>query len=387
MPFNSGIQRVARCLGKALEDHGHDVIPVKAGNEVVPLSADEARHLERWGGPTARYFDKLPTPTSDDWLFIPELVAPLLPTGSNPAAWAKSHGMKSAAIFYDMIPLLHREIYSDFVVNSLIDFWRTFPALDLAIPISKTVEGDLRTFLLYHGLQSPPIRTALLPGEIPGTKRSAAVRAREQGEPLNLVAVGTWEPRKNYPRIIRAVGAARDRGADIRLTIIGRKCSNEYPDLEQEIEREARKVGAGAVQLNGFLEDKEVARIMDAAHATVFGSWLEGFGLPVLESIWNGLPCVCHNGSSIGEIAPGGGTVMVDIQNEHAIADAFVRIATEDGLYQSLAQGAVARPIKTWKQYGREVAESLAEHLEDDESPAALLKNPLTRSYWEGAPY
>lgn len=382
-PFNSGLQRVARCLGKSLEDLGYEIIPIKAdesGDNVVPLSYDEARHFERWGGPTARFLDNLPKPNKHDWLFIPELAAPLRPNGSSPTAWAKGFGMRSAAIFYDMIPLHHREIYTDYVVNSLIDFWRTYPDLELAIPISKTVEEDLKKFLLYHGLKCPPIKTILLPGEIPETKRSTSVRQYPPGEPFNLVAVGTWEPRKNYPRLIRAVGAARNRGVDIRLTIVGRKCSLEYPELEREIIACAKKVGDDVVRLNGFLEDNEVNQIMASAHATVFGSWLEGFGLPVTESIWNGLPCICHNGSSIGEIAPGGGTIMVDMQDECAIADAYVRIATEQGLYQVLAQEAVTRPVKTWEEYGRQVAEELEKHLPRP-LPLILRYSPFGREF------
>lgn len=358
--FNSGLQRVARCLGRALEQLGNEIIPVKAsGKRVVPLERNEAMWLARWGGPGPRVLPSLPQPSPNDVLLIPELVSPLQPAGSSPMEWAKKHGMRSAAIFFDMIPLHHREIYPDHVVQALIGFWRAFSELDLAIPISRTVEADLKNFLLFQGLPCPPIQSILLPGEMPGVPRNQEARSPRDGEPFHLVAIGTWEPRKNYPRLIRALGLARQKGADVRLTIIGRTCKEQFPELDAEIKQLAGQVGNDAVSLNYFLEDAEMSAILRRSHATIFGSWLEGFGLPVMESIWNGLPCICHNGSSIAEIAPGGGTVMVDMTDVNAIASAITSVASDRGLYAQLVREAIERPVKSWAHYGAEVDQVL----------------------------
>ena len=85
------------------------------------------------------------------------------------------------------------------------------------------------------------------------------------------------------------MAAKKRAGRPIELTIAGRRA--DYDELNAEIEELA--VEAGAV-LAGNVSDGELQELHAAAAATVFGSWEEGFGLPVLESLWHGLPCLCH---------------------------------------------------------------------------------------------
>ena len=53
---------------------------------------------------------------------------------------------------------------------------------------------------------------------------------------------------------------------------------------------------------------------------TVYPSLMEGFGLPILESLWHGKPCVCGGNSARLEVARGGGCLTVDQTSENAIA-------------------------------------------------------------------
>ncbi len=358
--FNSGIQRVARCLGRELQNFGYELIPVKGtAGGVHPLSRRETKFLEKWGGPSAKARFTLPEPRDGDILLIPELVSPLLPENEGPIGWARKRGMKVAAIFYDMIPLLHRENYPEHIVAPLIEFWKHLAGADIVLPISKTVAKDFLQFKTYHGLFHTGVDTILLPGEIPGTPRCKTARTHPGKEPFRLIAVGSWEPRKNYPRILRAVLDARDQGENIHLTIVGRDCGHTHPELNAEIFRLAEQIGEDSVSLNFFLEDEVLRTMVEASHATVFGSWLEGFGLPVLESIWNGLPCICHNGSSIGEIAPGGGTIMVDMLEEREITSAIISLSSDEARYSELVNEALKRRVKTWTGYGIDVFQAL----------------------------
>ncbi len=100
--------------------------------------------------------------------------------------------------------------------------------------------------------------------------------------------------------------------------------------------------------------------LLDSVHATMFGSWEEGFGLPVLESLWRGLPCLCHDGSAMAEVAAGGGVLAVDMLDEAAIARGMARLAGEDGLLERLGREAVERPIRDWDDYAHDVLAALA---------------------------
>ena len=108
------------------------------------------------------------------------------------------------------------------------------------------------------------------------------------------------------------------------------------------------------------LRYRALLALFDRSDATVFCSWEEGFGLPVLESLWRGLPCLCHDGSAMAEVAPGGGVLAIDMLDEAAIARGIARLASEAGLMERLRREAVARPIRTWEEYGRDILSAMA---------------------------
>jgi glycosyltransferase involved in cell wall biosynthesis len=358
--FNTGVQRVTRSLAATLQKAGVEVIPVKwDGAQMAPISQAEADNFARWGGPSLKPPSNITTDLRNEWLIIPEITFPVVPPGSNVARLGKSLNMRVAAIFYDMIPLKTPELYNDETFAMLSDYWRTFMSVDIAFPISKTVEMDLTTWIKENGGSAPFTVPTLLAGEIPGiAKATTAHPMPRQGDPFHFLAIGTWEPRKNYPRVIRAFLTARQKtGKDIRLTIVGRKEQERFPDLHAEIMGLAAN-GNDAIRLHDFMDETKLNRLFHSSHATLFGSVLEGFGLPVLESLWRGLPCICHNGSALAEVAPGGGTIMVDMQDEEDIVRG-ISLLTKHDVYTKLSNEAVQRPIRTWDQYQASVLRTM----------------------------
>lgn len=358
-PFNTGIQRVVRSLGRALCDLGVELIPVKwdaAAGRMATLAPDEAAILAQWGGPPARPLPHLPRDLAGAWLLVPEIAVPSPPPGSNPARLARSLGMRVAGIFYDLIPLKMEHLYPPGTVPGFAEYWRLFSDSEVALPISWTVAADLRRYLSGQGLSLPAIVPCPLAGDL-GTPRRSDVRAASSG-PLRLLATGTLEPRKNYPRLLRALIAARRLAParPIHLAIVGRSAG--YKDLDADIRSLIAE--AGNVAWHDHASDAQLLALFDQSDATMFGSWEEGFGLPVLESLWQGLPCLCHDGSAMAEVAVGGGTLAVDMLDEAAIARGIARLASEDGLLDRLKCEAVARPIRTWDDHARDILAALS---------------------------
>ena len=351
-PFNTGVQRVTRLLGAALQRLGVELVSVKwdeTTQAMVPISSEEAAHLAKWGGPRPQPSSDVPENLAGDWLLLPEITIPVVPPGSHVARLARSRGMRIAAIFYDLIPAKMPENYPPTALEHLSAYWRGFAEVDVALPISWTVVADLHRWLRDERLPTPSIVPCPLSGEGAGVPRKTAPPA--DGEELRLLAVGTWEPRKNYPRLLRALAAAQARAQrSIQLTLVGRRAG--FIDLDAEIERLAAAVG---VEVHDHVTDEELLALHEASVATIFASWEEGFGLPVLESLWRGLPCLCHTGSAMAEVAPGGGVLQIDMQDEGAIAEALVRLADDTGLLAQLGAEAVARPIRCWDEYAEDV--------------------------------
>jgi glycosyltransferase involved in cell wall biosynthesis len=325
-PFNTGVQRVTRRLAAALGRRGVEVVPVKwdaAARRVAPISDAEAEALARFDGPPTRPGrPPLPERLAGEWLLLPEIALGDSAPEGGPLGFARRLGMRTAAVFYDLIPEKMPENYPAVALEALHAYWSDFASADLALPISWSVSADLARWLSARSLHLPAILPCPLAGDVGGPRATEPPAAPAGDEALRLLAVGTWEPRKNYPRLLRALLAAQRRSARrIELVLIGRRAG--FAELDAEIERLAAETGT---ELLDHAEEAELHRRQRRAHATVFASWEEGFGLPVLESLWHGRPCLCHHGSAMAEVAPGGGTLPVDMEDEAVIAAALLHL-------------------------------------------------------------
>lgn len=113
-----------------------------------------------------------------------------------------------------------------------------------------------------------------------------------------LLMVGVWMSHKNIPRILRAFQSMRKTHSRLKLVITG-KHQPGYVDVHQlVIDLNLQD----AVILPGFVPDTLLPALYEEAHALVFASLYEGFGLPALEAAAAGTPVVASNISSVPEI-------------------------------------------------------------------------------------
>jgi hypothetical protein len=104
----------------------------------------------------------------------------------------------------------------------------------------------------------------------------------------------------------------------------------------------------------GIVDDFTLHRLYKESTFSVYPSVIEGYGLPILESIWHGRPCICFGEGVMAEIASEGGCLTTDVTNEGALLDAIYRLATDRELFRRLSKEAVTRRIKTWEDYTKE---------------------------------
>lgn len=147
-----------------------------------------------------------------------------------------------------------------------------------------------------------------------------------------VLFVGTPEPRKNLPRLLKAYAAARQQGVKHALVLVGAGGWGEF-DLAEAIC--ALDLGS-CVLCRGRVSDAELGALYAGATALLMPSLYEGFGLPALEAMSVGTPVIGSEGSALPEVVRDGG-LLVDPHSVDSIAAAIIRLCTDTVLQEELA--------------------------------------------------
>ncbi len=157
-----------------------------------------------------------------------------------------------------------------------------------------------------------------------------------------ILAVGTIQPRKNYPRLIKAIDLLREQFS-VELVIAGQPAW-----MAEETLSAARK--RNYVRLLGFVKDEDLPTLYRQADVFVFPSLYEGFGLPPLEAMACGTPVVASSSSSIPE-AVGDAGVLVDPLDVTALAEALQQVLTDTALRSQLRERGLRRAATfSWRR-------------------------------------
>jgi glycosyltransferase involved in cell wall biosynthesis len=178
-----------------------------------------------------------------------------------------------------------------------------------------------------------------------------SIRRRHNLPHRFMLYVGTIEPRKNLPRLIRAFAAARKAGIAHDLVCVGPYgwSSRDLTDVIDECD--VRK----QVHFTGYVPAEDLAAIYNLAEIFVFPSMYEGFGLPVVEAMACGVPIITASTSSLGEIASGAAET-VDPGDTIALTSAIIRLATDPARRAELRALALARARNfSWARAAREM--------------------------------
>ncbi len=204
---------------------------------------------------------------------------------------------------------------------------------------SEATRRDLLDTFPAPGLEG---RVTVIP-EGPGIDGSESGAALPDGvQPPFLLFVGTIEPRKNLPRLLRALRRLRRRRPVPPLVVAGR------PGWAYGTTLDLLRADPG-VRLLGHVDDPTLAALYRGATALCMPSVYEGFGLPVLEAMVAGLPSLVGNQGSLPELA-GGAALEVDPTDVGSIADGLARLLDDDALRARLiAEGRERARHFTWE--------------------------------------
>ncbi len=390
---NSGVIRVTRQLAREFQLQV-DTTFVRWDDEAggyVHLTEEEYDCLAQYNGPQpsadavvssrkkrlrlGERFDGLPA--KHTWLCFSETVrAPVMAAGQE---FARRQGWKVAAVFYDAIPTLHPEFVQDRqVLENHADYMRRLADCDMVVPISGFSAECLKSFWEQQGIPATAVEVDLLSGQFAQVDLGSAAAGAGQhhaasangnsaaaGHTARILCVSTVEPRKNHLRLIDACLALKKRRPDLnwQLDLVG----NRYAGAEEL----ADSVTAACqrhpeIRWLGVVDDDTLVELYRRADFTVYPSLIEGFGVPIVESLAFGKPCLCADTGVMAELAAEGGCLTVDVHSAEALSQGIERLLAEPSLGETLSEQARSRPVRSWEEYAEDFARILVRHRPQD---------------------
>ena len=371
----TGIQRVARSLWRELGDSARsitydphqrtwraldpwerenlaaDSFSLKRGT-TWPLSA-------RLRGYSRRLFSSVASSLHDSslaphsGLLVPELFTPAV-AATLPALFAATSGPR-AAVFHDAIALKFPELTPTKTVARFPGYLRELLAFDGIAANSADSRATLVAYWDWLGVPAaarPVVVTIPLGIDLPS---SVAASQKTPASPLPVVlCVGSLEGRKNHLALLEACETLWSAGTRFELHLIG--LAHPQTGRTALARIHALQAAGRPLRYVGPVNDATLAAAYANCALTVYPSLIEGFGLPVWESLVRGKPCICSAHGALGEAARDGGCIALEHVDAPALAAAVSRLLTTPTELAALAGAAQARTFRTWRDYARDVA-------------------------------
>lgn len=230
-------------------------------------------------------------------------------------------GIRSIVTIHDLIFMRHPEYYNKMDVKIYTrKFQQTLREADRIVAISECTRRDISELGEIDASRIDVIYQSCAPrfNEEPQARKMWQVRDKYELPDRYVLNVGSIEERKNVMLAVKALHHLPD---DVSLVIVGRQ--TPYSDEVHEYVLEHRM--HGRVQMLHNVPDDDLPALYRMADCFVYPSRYEGFGIPIIEAISQGLPVVACTGSCLEE-AGGPDSLYVGPDDPEAMAHAISRV-------------------------------------------------------------
>ncbi len=307
-----------------------------------------ARLRGRWLRLTGSAAPALPSATG---VIVPELFSPAV-GAALPALFAAVAGPR-VAIFHDALALRFPELTPTGTVARFPAYLQELLVFDGIAAVSADSRDTLLNYWRWLGRKDHPPVIALPLALEPGHAIHEAADAA--GAPV-VLTVGSLEGRKNHVTLFAAAERLWAQGRRFRLHVVG--LTHPQTGRAAQERMQALQAAGRPLEYLGPVDDAALERAYASCTFTIYPSLVEGFGLPVLESLARGKPCICSGRGALGESARAGGCLTLDrVDDPAALAGAMDRLLADSAERAALTAAARARTYRTWPQYAAELKE------------------------------
>jgi glycosyltransferase involved in cell wall biosynthesis len=266
---------------------------------------------------------------------------------------------KSSALIvitvHDLIPFVEPRSIADFYMRNKMLFVTN---ADYIICVSESTKRDLLRFIdvdpkkvrvVYHGVDHELFK--------PRDKLEARRKLRLPLDKPMFLNVGSEEPRKNIPTLIKAFGILVRDVPNAMLIRVGSP-TNITKKLIHNQGLEGKIVYLRPT-------DEDLSLLYNASDVFVFPSYYEGLGLPLLEAMASRCPVVAGNRSAIPE-AVGNAGILLDPFDVDGFAYWMCEVLTNEDLRNRLSETGYRRSMSfSWEKCARETLEVYREVLNE----------------------
>ena len=370
--LQTGIQRVVReTCSRWLSNER--MVPVwwdYSSNALRRLGKDDVARFRAWrqrlstssqAGPGVHPLEDGPTAIVVPWrsqIVLPELAAEPERTEGYRSLACSGVIRRLSVIGYDVIPMTAAETVTEGMSHRFSLYLSMVKRSDRLAAISAAAAEDFRAFngaLASQGLTGPIVEAHLLPPSPAPVDQATLVSVRGQlglGESPMVLVVGSHEPRKNHLVVLEAAELLWASGVSFDLVFIGGSGWRSEPFA---LEAERLQAVGRPVQVRRGASEPELWAAYRLARFSVFPSLVEGYGLPIVESIASGTPVITTNYGSMAEVGAGGGAVLIDPYDAQMLADQMRRLLLDDVELEQLRAEAALRQFPSWDDYAESV--------------------------------
>jgi len=337
----SGILRVSNCLKRELK--------ALLGDKLVEVVWSDRKQSFR-APSLGRRFRVAP----DDVLISAELFSEYERPGVE--GFIRSKICRTFAIFHDAIPLRYPEFTWPHSVQRHPSYMKMLSLFDGVFGVSQRSSILLEGYWEWLGYEySPSVKSIQLGAD--GIYDQPMRAAREPEGPFRVLMLGIIEERKGQDVALDACSRLWDSALELELHVVGR--ANPYfgKAIEQRIKRMAKE--GCSIRFHGHQRDDQLRSLIPKMDLLLFASRAEGCGLPVLESLWSGLPVLSSKLAPVRETARFGGCAFFERADSEDLARQLRRLIENPHLVAELRAGIDTDLLPAWSQTAKEVLDTI----------------------------
>lgn len=238
------------------------------------------------------------------------------------------------ATFHDLFVLTGEYSTRDFRARFAAQARAAAERADLVIAVSHFTARQVvellgvdpsRVRVIYHGVRTP----------------SSPPPPDEVRENL-ILHVGAIQARKN---LVRLVDAFEHTAPGWRLVLAGAADGYGASEILDRVVRSPRRA---EIDLLGYVGEEKLQDLYRRSRIFAFPSLDEGFGMPTLDAMANGVPVLTSDRSATAEIA-GGAALLIEPNSTQSIAEGLSALLSEQTRSQYRERGLERCGQFSWK--------------------------------------